>query len=154
MKLRCPWLWFVLLPGGLLVSCSRTSPPANPKPGQIWHDQRTDSDFCYCPPGTFWMGSDRENIDRCGLMDDWAAYWDVPVAQAMAIGPLQAARRNQTRSAPAAVDKMASLPHNQGPANVVVLRPSSPCRVPRARPRWALAGTAQTRTARKRIVVA
>lgn len=57
-------LLLLLLPGGLLLSCSQTSPPANPKPGQIWHDQRTDSDFCFCPPGTFLMGSDPENPDH------------------------------------------------------------------------------------------
>ena len=50
--------------GSALLWKRSEAPPANPHPGQIWHDPKTGSDFCYCPPGRFFMGTSKEDIDH------------------------------------------------------------------------------------------
>ena len=35
-------------------------PPEQPAPGQVWRDPASGIEFCYCPPGTFQMGTVEE----------------------------------------------------------------------------------------------
>lgn len=50
----------MLLSLALLATACSASPPQKPSPGAIWQDPASGLTFCYCPPGTFWMGTVEE----------------------------------------------------------------------------------------------
>jgi len=77
----------LLIVGGIFVSvvewkCSLI-PPANPHPGQVWHDPNTGSDFCYCPQGRFLMGTSKEDVDHS---DDQFPRHEVVISKGFWIG--------------------------------------------------------------------